>query len=133
VIRQGPIPAWLHGILEYVEVVVLIVGPFVLDFRAGAATGASIVIGVVLLFVVATTVGSTGLVSQVPIPVHVLLDYILAGVLVACPFIFGFSNETNPTAFFIALGIVHLLVTIATRFLPARAPEAPSPEKPRPA
>ncbi|HEX2397812.1 MAG TPA: hypothetical protein VHI73_06710 [Solirubrobacteraceae bacterium] len=132
-IRQGPIPAWLHGILEYVEVVVLIVAPFVLHFQAGAATGASIVIGVVLLFVVATTVGSTGLVSQVPIPVHVLLDYILAGVLVACPFIFGFSNETNPTAFFIALGIVHLLVTIATRFLPARVPEAPSPEKPRPA
>jgi hypothetical protein len=133
VIRQGPIPAWLHGILEYVAVVVLIVAPFVLRFQSGAAIGASIVIGVVLLFVVATTVGATGLVDQLPIAVHVLLDYVLAAVLVACPFIFGFSHETNPTAFFITLGIVHLLITIATRFLPARAPGAPSPEEPRPA
>jgi hypothetical protein len=133
VIRQGPIPAWLHGILEYVAVVVLIVAPFVLRFESGAAIAASIAIGVVLLFVVATTVGPTGLVDQLPIAVHVLLDYVLAAVLVACPFIFGFSHETNPTAFFIALGLVHLLVTIATRFLPARGPEAPSPEEPRPA
>ena len=132
-IRQGPIPAWLHGILEYVVVVILIVAPFVLHFRAGTATGASIVIGVVLLFIVATTIGPTGLVDQLPVAVHVLLDYILAGVLVGCPFIFGFSQETNPTAFFIALGIVHLLVTIGTRFLPLKAPGAPSPEEPHPA
>jgi len=131
VIRQGPIPAWLHGVLEYVVVVVLIAAPFVLHFQAGAATAASIVIGVILLFVVATTVGRTGLVDQIPVAVHVLLDYVLAAVLVACPFIFGFSHETNPTAFFIALGIVHLLITIATRFLPARAPAAASPEQPR--
>ena len=129
--RQGPIPAWLHGVLEYVVVVILIAAPFVLNFQAGAATAASIVIGVILLFVVATTVGRTGLVDQIPVAVHALLDYVLAAVLVACPFIFGFSHETNPTAFFIALGIVHLLITIATRFLPARAPEAASPEEPR--
>jgi hypothetical protein len=133
VIRQGPIPAWLHGILEYVIVVALIVAPFVLHFQSGAAVGASIVIGVVLLFLVATTVGPTSLVDQVPVAVHVLLDYVLAAVLVACPFIFGFSHETNPTAFFIALGIAHLLITIATRFLPARAPKATPPEEPRPA
>jgi hypothetical protein len=132
VIRQGPIPAWLHGVIEYVVVVALIVAPFVLHFQAGTATAASIVIGVILLFVVATTVGRTGLVDQIPVAVHVLLDYVLAAVLVACPFIFGFSNETNPTAFFIALGVVHLLITIATRFLPARPPEA-APEEPRPA
>jgi hypothetical protein len=127
VLRQGPIPAWLHGTFEYAVVVVLIAAPFALGFRAGSATGASIVIAVVLLFVVATTSGPTGIVDQLPVAVHVLLDYILAGVLVACPFIFGFSRETNPTAFFIALGVLHLLVTIGTRFLPAKAPDEPSP------
>jgi len=131
--RQGPIPAWLHGAFEYAVVVVLIVAPFVLHFRAGAATGAAIVIGVVLLFVVATTVGPTGIVDQLPVAVHVLLDYLLAGVLVACPFIFGFSQETNPTAFFITLGVVHLLITIGTRFLPMKTREAVSPQEARPA
>jgi hypothetical protein len=36
--------------------------------------------------------------------------------LVAAPFLFGFSGEGPPTAAFIALGVVHLLVTVGTRF-----------------
>ena len=47
---------------------------------------------------------------------HVLLDYTLAGVLVASPFLFGFTDESAPTAFFIVLGVAHLLITIGTRF-----------------
>ena len=47
---------------------------------------------------------------------HVLLDYALAAILVAAPFLFGFSDETAPTAFFIVLGVAHLLITIGTRF-----------------
>jgi len=30
--------------------------------------------------------------------------------------LFGFSDESTPTVFFIVLGVVHLLLTIATRF-----------------
>jgi hypothetical protein len=48
----------------------------------------------------------------------VALDYVLALALIAIPFIAGFSNETAPTAFFIALGVLHMLVTIGTRFTP---------------
>ena len=51
-----------------------------------------------------------------PLAAHVVLDYVLAAVLIAMPFIAGFSDETAPTAFFIALGALHLLVTIGTRF-----------------
>jgi hypothetical protein len=63
-------------------------------------------------------------VNQIPLPAHVALDYVLAVVLIAMPFIAGFSDETNPTVFFIALGVVHLLVTIGTRF--RRPDEAPA-------
>ncbi len=53
-----------------------------------------------------------------PIPpfVHGLLDYGLAALLIAAPFLFGFSDEGAATAFFIALGVLHLLITIGTRF-----------------
>ena len=61
----------------------------------------------------------TSLINSVPIATHVVLDYVLAGVLIAAPFLFGFSDETTPTAFFLLLGVVHLLVTIGTRFKPA--------------
>jgi hypothetical protein len=40
--------------------------------------------------------------------------------MIAAPFLFGFSREGAPTAFFIVLGVVHLLVTIGTRFRPAQ-------------
>jgi hypothetical protein len=41
-------------------------------------------------------------------------------VLIAAPFLFGFSDESGPTALFIILGVAHLLVTIGTRFKPPR-------------
>ena len=53
-----------------------------------------------------------------------LLDYVLAGLLIALPFVAGFSDETEPTAFFIALGVAHLLITIGTRFRDAAAESA---------
>ncbi|MGZ4270359.1 MAG: SPW repeat domain-containing protein [Solirubrobacteraceae bacterium] len=124
-IRQGPIPRFVHGVIEYVAAVVLIVAPFVLSFN-GAATAVSIVAGLLVLMLAATTDGPTSLVNSVPLPAHILLDYALAALLVAAPFLFGFSKETAPTAFFIALGVLHLLVTIATRF--KGAGEAPEPQ-----
>jgi hypothetical protein len=52
--------------------------------------------------------------------VHVTADVVLAVLLVALPFVLGFRDEGAPTALFIVLGVLHLLVTIATRF-PDRA------------
>lgn len=118
-LAQGPIPRALHGIIEYVAGVLFIVAPFVLDFSdEGAATAVSIAVGIVVLLVAATTKGSTSLVDVIPTALHVAADYALAVLLIAAPFLFGFSDETNPTAFFIGLGVVHLLVTVATRFTP---------------
>jgi hypothetical protein len=48
---------------------------------------------------------------------HAILDYAMAAVLIAAPFLFGFSDDGTATAFFIVLGVVHLLLTIATRFV----------------
>ena len=117
-LSQGPIPRFVHGLLEYAAGVLLIVASFVLDFESDAAMAVSIVVGVVVLVVASTTDGPTSLVNQLPLAVHVLLDYVLAAALVAVPFLFGFSDEGAPTAFFIALGVVHLLVSIGTRFKP---------------
>mgnify|MGYP000956516689 FL=1 len=54
--------------------------------------------------------------DQIPRAAHVALDYVLAILLIALPFLAGFSDETAPTALFIGVGILHLLVTIGTRF-----------------
>ena len=123
-LRQGPIPRFVHGVVEYASGALFIVAPFLFAFEADAATAVSIIVGVVVIFVAATTAGATSLVDQIPIPAHVVLDYLLAGFLIATPFLFAFSTETAPTAFFMAIGIGHLLLTIATRFLSEREPRA---------
>ena len=51
-----------------------------------------------------------------------MLDFLLAVVLIASPFLLGFSGDGTATAFFIVLGVVHLLLTIATRFVSEERP-----------
>ncbi|MBA2794713.1 MAG: hypothetical protein H0U32_12085 [Thermoleophilaceae bacterium] len=119
-LRQGPIPVSVHGLIEYVAGVAFVVAPFLIDYKSDAATAVSIVVGLAIMAIAAATDGPTSLVDAIPVSAHVVLDYVLAVLLVALPFLAGFSDETEPTAFFIALGVAHLLITIGTRFRPAR-------------
>jgi hypothetical protein len=115
-LRQGPISRFLHGAIEYAAGVLLIAAPFLFGFKASAAVAVSIIAGLLVLVIAASTDGPTSLVNSIPIPAHLLLDLALAAVLVASPFLFAFNDESAPTAFFIVLGIAHLLITIGTRF-----------------
>jgi hypothetical protein len=115
-LRSGPIPYFIHGIIEYVAAIAFVLAPFVLGFDSHAATYLSVAVGVIVIVVAATTEGPTSLVNAMPIGFHVLLDYLLALALIALPFLAGFSKEGAPTAWFIALGFIHLLLTIGTRF-----------------
>ena len=119
-LRQGPISLFLHGVIEYAVGVLLVAAPFLFGFESGAAVALSVVAGVFLLAVAASTEGPSSMIDSIPIAAHLLLDFALTAVLIAAPFLFGFSDESGPTALFIILGVVHLLVTIGTRFKPPR-------------
>ncbi len=119
-LRQGFLSPFLHGVVEYVAGILFIAAPFLFGFESDAATAASIIIGIGILVVAASSEGPAGLAKVIPVGIHVVLDFAVVVVLIAAPFLFGFSDEGAPTAFFIVVGVAHLLVTIATRFLPAR-------------
>jgi VIT1/CCC1 family predicted Fe2+/Mn2+ transporter len=119
-LRQGPVSAFLHGVVEYVAGALLIAAPFLFGFDSEAATAVSVVVGVVVLVVTASSDLPTGLTKTLPVTIHAVLDVVTAGFLIAAPFLFGFQDETAPAAFMIVLGVIHLLLTIATRFLPPR-------------
>jgi hypothetical protein len=114
--REGPFPAFLHGLVEYVAGALFIALPLLLNYSSGAAKAVSIVIGVLMIAVAASTDWGLSLNNQIPKPVHFALDWILAGVLIASPFLFGFSGDSTPTAIFIGVGVLHILLTIGTRF-----------------
>ena len=124
-LRSGPVSAFMHGAVEYLAAALLIAAPFLFGFDSDAATAVSIVAGVAILVITASSDLPTGLAKVLPVTIHAVLDVVTAVFLIASPFLFGFTDESAPTAFTIVLGVVHLLLTIATRFLPARTESGP--------
>ena len=120
--KQGPIPAFAHGVIEYLAAALFIAAPFLFSFDDDTATAVSIVVGVALLIVTACTALPTGIIKSIPVQAHAVIDYLLAALLIAAPFLFGFSDDGTATPFFIVLGVAHLLITIATRFVSEERP-----------
>jgi len=117
VFRQGPLPAFVHGVLDYVMGALLIAAPFVLSFTADAATAAAVAAGVILLVVAASTQLPTGIVHSVPPALHAIVDYVVALALVVAPFALGFTVDHTAAPVLVVIGVLQLLQTLATRFL----------------
>src|SRR3954447_6653940 len=127
-VKQGPIPGFVHSLIEYVAGVALIAAPLLLDYSSGAAKAVSIVLGVLVVFLVATTTSTMSLINQVPLSMHIVFDYVIAAVLIASPFLFSFSDESTPTAVFLAAGVLWVLVSIRTQY---RQPDTPGRGEPK--
>ena len=120
--KNGPIPPWVHGIVDYLLGAFLILSPFLFSFDAGAATATGIVAGVLVLVLASSTAWATGLIKSIPPSAHAIFDLIIAVLLIASPFLFGFSDETSPTAVFMVTGVLALLYAIGTRYSPEPRP-----------
>ena len=119
--KRGPIPPLVHGLLDYLFAALLIAAPFLIGFEEDAATALAIVLGVAVLLLGAFTAWTTGIVKSIPVVAHAMLDYALAALLIAMPFLLGFSDDGTASAFFVVCGVLGLLLAVATRFTPADA------------
>jgi hypothetical protein len=128
-VKQGPIPAFLHSLIEYIAGAALIAAPLLLDYNSGAATAASIILGVLVLFLVATTTSTMSLINQVPLSMHIVFDYVIAVVMIASPFLFGFHSKSTPTGVFLGGGVLWLLLSIGTRYRKEDHPERGPPKR----
>src|SRR5919206_1721882 len=123
-LRQGPVPAFVHGMLDYLAGVLCIAAPFLFAFSDdGSATAVAIVAGVLIIVIAASSALTTGLIKSIPLQAHVVLDFLIAALLIAAPFLFAFSDDGAATPFFIVLGVWHLLLSIATRFVREARPQ----------
>jgi hypothetical protein len=129
--REGPIPRFIHGVLEYAAAGLFIAAPFIFGFDSGAATAIAIVIGVAILLFTGFSALPTGLAKSIPMQAHAMLDFVWGALFVAMPFIAGFSGESAPTVFFIAMGVAWLVVSIGTRYDPGEKPRTTPRERRR--
>jgi hypothetical protein len=114
-LRRGSTPLVIHGLLEYGMGVLLIASSSLL-YDDSTATAVSILLGAAILAITALSDIPTALLRRIPLGAHILLDFLFGVLLVASPFIFGFSDETAAVAFFIVIGIFYLVLTAVTRF-----------------
>ena len=105
------IPASFHGILDYAVALTLIAGPFLLGFE-GIAMYLSIAGGAGLFIYSLITDYSTSVQKILPFSVHLMIDFVAALVLVAAPFLFGFTGLTQ--LFYLTIGISVIAVVLLT-------------------
>lgn len=115
-LREGPIPRFLHGIIEYAYGVIFVAAPFLFGFDKGVAIGLTLLIGLGFLVFAACTEGPTGMVNQISLTIHVVADYAIVFLLIVSPFLFDFTSEAGATAFYIIMGMGFLMMCIGTRF-----------------
>jgi hypothetical protein len=113
--RRGSVPLALHGLLEYGLGVLLIFSSPLFGFD-GEPRVAAILLGAAIIVLAALSDVPTALMRRIPIGSHIVLDYVLGIVLIASPFIFGFSDDEGALAFFIVMGLGYLILTAVTRF-----------------
>lgn len=94
----------LHGILDMLVTVVLFAAPTVLGFGT-EATAVSYALGVAYVVIIGITAYPFGLAKILPFTVHGAIELGLSPLLIAMPWIAGFSNDSVGRSFFVIAGI----------------------------
>jgi hypothetical protein len=109
----------IHGIYEYLAGAALIAAPYVLEFDHDAAKRLGLVVGIVLLVMALASNFPTSLFAMIPAGGHIFLDFAVPAALIIGPYSFGFRDEVLPTALFITIGVLQLVLTFAMSTYPA--------------
>lgn len=116
--RSGPLPLSFHAAVELPVALVFVIAPFILDFDDDAAKTLSIVVGIAVAILFATTAWRPAPLKLVPVVGHAIADFTVGIVLIVAPYLFDFDADGTATAFFIVMGATLIVVTAATRFDP---------------
>ena len=121
------IPTKVHGVLDYLVAIALILAPWIFGFAniGGAAVIIPIVLGVGLIVYSLFTRYELGAFKLIAMPIHLVFDIVASLFLIASPFIFGFINEA-PNAWLphIVVGVAVIIVVAFSQPAPGRSVSA---------
>jgi len=121
-----PVSARVHGVLDYATVAAFLNAPMVFGFHGTAAAVAYWISGIHLLMTGCTDF-PLGFFKWIPFRIHGAIE-LLAGVFVlGAPWVFGFAQDGAARNFFLAIGVVVLVVVALTDYSQrvATPPKAP--------
>src|SRR3954451_19679307 len=110
-------PRFYHGVMDYVCGILLLASPNLLGFAnvSGPASWVPRVIGLVILVQAMTTDYELGIMKMLPIGMHLLADYIIGALLIASPWLFGFSGMRVATMTLAVMGILVIGLSAMTQ------------------
>ena len=89
----GILPTRVHGFLDWLMGLALVIVPLALGFGAGPQTWLPVLLGGGLILYSLFTAYELGVVPLIPMPSHLVLDGMGGLLLAASPWIFGFAWE----------------------------------------
>lgn len=115
-----PIDARIHGAIDYLSVVALVVLALTLDLPPVARSILLFLAGAYLIVTLCTRF-PFGILRVIPFPTHGAIELASAGFLIVSPWLLGFSNHLLARWLYVGLGIVVIAVFSLTDW---RDPEA---------
>jgi hypothetical protein len=115
------LPTKIHGALDYIVAIALILAPNIFQFSNAGAAPVWIprILGVVLIAYSLFTRYEWGLIKVVAMPYHLMVDLGASIFLAASPFIFGFAGQSaNVWLPHVVVGIAVILVVLVSKTQP---------------
>lgn len=129
------IPTRIHGILDYIGGIALILAPNIFGFTEfDDATWIARIIGIAILLMAVLTRYELGLIKVIPMQIHLWIDILASIFLALSPFLFGFSDEdANVWVPHVVVGLLYLVISLMTETIPRgdRDEELATPRMPR--
>ncbi|NJL95482.1 MAG: hypothetical protein HC915_18030 [Anaerolineae bacterium] len=113
------ISPYVHGIFDYIGAIVLLLAPNLFGFadEGGAAVWIPRVLGVAILGMALITNYRLGVLRILPMPAHLMVDYVAGPFLAVSPFLLGFADEdANVWAPHLLAGVGIFIVTLLTQW-----------------
>jgi hypothetical protein len=117
------LPTSVHGVLDYLVGIALIAAPYLFGFASvgGIAVYLPIILGIGLILYSLITNYELGIpgIKFIPMPYHLVFDFVAAALLAASPFLFGFANKPlNVWLPHLVVGIAVILVVLVSQTHP---------------
>lgn len=115
------IPTKVHGVLDYVVAIALLLAPMIFGFQevGGAAVVIPMVLGIGLFAYSLLTNYEWGVFKAIPMPVHLTFDIIASLFLALSPWLFGFADQAmNVWLPHVVVGIAVIIVVLCSKTQP---------------
>lgn len=121
----GVINTRIHGILDYLVAIFLIIAPWLFDLlNSGIATWLPMAMGGVILVISMITAYEVGAARVIPMKTHLIIDLFIGAFLAASPWIFGFDEQIYLPHVIVGGGI--FLIAILTSGTPTATKDTPT-------